>query len=104
MPWDLVIFYLLAAACILAAGGVVAASNPVHSAIFLVLCFFNVAGIFVHLMPAFGSLLAWMFLGESIRLYHLVGISLILAGIALTTRGRSVQEPRQKAPSADKHR
>src|SRR6476469_2664822 len=47
MPWDLVIFYLLAAACILAAGGVVAASNPVHSAIFLVLCFFNVAGIFV---------------------------------------------------------
>lgn len=47
MPWDLVIFYLLAAVCILAAGGVVASSNPVHSAIFLVLCFFNVAGIFV---------------------------------------------------------
>ena len=41
MPWDLVIFYMLAAVCILAAGGVVAASNPVHSAIFLVLCFFN---------------------------------------------------------------
>jgi drug/metabolite transporter (DMT)-like permease len=51
----------------------------------------NVAGIFVHLMPAFGSLLAWMFLGESIRLYHLVGIALILAGIALTTRGRSLK-------------
>lgn len=47
MPWDLVIFYLLAAVCIIAAGGVVAASNPVHSAIFLVICFFNVAGIFV---------------------------------------------------------
>ena len=47
MPWDLVIFYLLAAVCILAAGGVVAASNPVHSAIFLVICFFNVAGVFV---------------------------------------------------------
>jgi drug/metabolite transporter (DMT)-like permease len=51
----------------------------------------NVAGIFLHLMPAFGSLLAWMFLGESIRLYHLVGIALILAGIALTTRGRSLK-------------
>jgi len=51
----------------------------------------NVAGIFVHLMPAFGSLLAWMFLGESIRLYHLVGIALILAGIALTTRGRAAK-------------
>ena len=49
MPWDLVVFYLLAAVCILAAGGMVAASNPVHSAIFLVICFFNVAGIFVML-------------------------------------------------------
>ena len=47
----------------------------------------NVAGIFVHLMPAFGALLAWLFLGERIQAYHLVGIGLILAGIALTTRG-----------------
>ncbi len=54
----------------------------------------NVAGIFVHLMPAFGSLLAWLFLGESIRLYHLIGIALILAGIALASRGRrAVPEP-----------
>jgi drug/metabolite transporter (DMT)-like permease len=48
----------------------------------------NVAGIFVHLMPAFGSLLAWMFLDERLRLFHLAGIALILAGIALTARGR----------------
>ena len=50
----------------------------------------NVAGIFVHLMPPFGALLAWIFLDERIRLFHLVGIALILAGIALTTRGRRV--------------
>ena len=54
----------------------------------------NVAGIFVHLMPAFGAFLAWLFLGERIYLYHLAGIALILAGIALTTRGhRVVPEP-----------
>lgn len=54
----------------------------------------NVAGIFVHLMPAFGSLLAWIFLDERIRLFHFVGIALILAGIALTTRGKkAVPEP-----------
>jgi drug/metabolite transporter (DMT)-like permease len=53
----------------------------------------NVAGIFVHLMPAFGSLLAWMFLDERLRLFHLAGIGLILAGIALTARGRALPEP-----------
>ena len=54
----------------------------------------TVAGIFVHLMPAFGALLAWLFLDERIHLFHIVGIVLILAGIALTTRGhRAVPEP-----------
>ena len=54
----------------------------------------NIAGIFVHLMPAFVSLLAWMFLGERIYLFHIAGIALILAGITLTTRGkRAVPEP-----------
>jgi drug/metabolite transporter (DMT)-like permease len=50
----------------------------------------QVAGIFVHLMPAFGALLAWLFLDERIYLFHIVGIALILAGIALNTRGRRV--------------
>ena len=48
----------------------------------------NVAGIFVHLMPPFGALLAWLFLDERIHLFHLVGILLILSGIAFTTKGR----------------
>ncbi|MGE5617144.1 MAG: DMT family transporter [Bacillota bacterium] len=53
----------------------------------------NVAGIFMHLMPVFGSLLAWLFLGERICAYHLVGIALIIAGIALTSRGgRAIPE------------
>jgi drug/metabolite transporter (DMT)-like permease len=51
----------------------------------------NVAGIFMHLMPVFGSLLAWLFLGERIQAFHLAGIGLILLGITLTTRGRRVE-------------
>ena len=54
----------------------------------------NVAGIFMHLMPVFGALLAWIFLDERIEPFHVAGIALILAGIALTTRGgrRAVPE------------
>jgi NADH-quinone oxidoreductase subunit J len=53
MPWDLVVFYLIGAVCVLSAIGMVASNNPVHSAIFLVLCFFNVAGIFLMLGAEF---------------------------------------------------
>ena len=53
MPWDVIIFYMLATICVLCAGGVVVVNNPVHSAIFLVLCFFNVAGIFLMLGAEF---------------------------------------------------
>lgn len=48
----------------------------------------NIAGLFLHLLPAFGALLAWLFLDERIYLFHIVGIALILAGITLTARGR----------------
>ena len=51
----------------------------------------QVAGLFVHLMPVFGVLLAWVFLGERLRVYHVVGIALILTGIGVTSRrGRAV--------------
>ena len=54
----------------------------------------NVAGIFVHLMPVFVAILAWIFLDERLHLFHFFGIALILAGIALATRGRrAVPEP-----------
>jgi NADH-quinone oxidoreductase subunit J len=53
MPWDLIIFYLIAAICTLSAVGVVLASNPVHSGVFLVLCFLNIAAIFVMLGAEF---------------------------------------------------
>lgn len=44
------------------------------------------AGLSVHLMPVFGSILAMIFLGESFGWFHGLGIALILAGIVLATR------------------
>jgi len=48
------------------------------------------AGLFIHLMPAFGILLSIVFLGEQPEPYHAVGIVLIFGGIWLNTR-RSVR-------------
>ncbi|WP_114861951.1 DMT family transporter [Azospirillum brasilense] len=46
----------------------------------------NTAGMCIHLMPVFGSVLAILFLGEQPHLYHAAGIGLIAAGILLATR------------------
>lgn len=46
----------------------------------------NVAGLFVHLMPVFGVVLAWIFLGERLAPFHVAGIMLILTGIVITSR------------------
>jgi len=44
------------------------------------------AGLFIHLLPAFGILLAALFLGERLLSFHFIGIALIFGGIYLTTR------------------
>ena len=46
----------------------------------------NRTGQFLHLMPAFGAVLAMPVLGERMHGFHLTGIGLIAAGIALATR------------------
>jgi len=45
----------------------------------------NRAGHFFHLQPAFGVVLAMLFLGERFQPYHAAGIALIAAGILLAT-------------------
>jgi len=47
----------------------------------------NRAGLFLHLVPAFATALAILFLGETARPFHGAGIALILAGIYLTAAG-----------------
>ena len=46
----------------------------------------NVTGLFIHLMPVFGVVLAGIFLAEPIAGFHLLGIALILGGIWITSR------------------
>jgi drug/metabolite transporter (DMT)-like permease len=45
----------------------------------------NKAGLFLYLMPVFGTILSIIFLGETFHLFQLVGIGLIFSGIWLTT-------------------
>ncbi len=44
------------------------------------------AGTFLHLMPLFGAVLAWIFLGESLLWYHYAGAVLIFCGLFITSR------------------
>jgi drug/metabolite transporter (DMT)-like permease len=46
----------------------------------------NVAGFTLHLLPAFGTLMAILFLGESFAGFHAAGIAVILAGVLIATR------------------
>lgn len=53
----------------------------------------EVAGMFIHLMPVFGSVLAWLFLSERLYLFHLIGIALILVGIFVASRKSAAPAP-----------
>ena len=48
----------------------------------------NRAGPFLHLIPVFGSVIAFFFLGERPALYHVLGYALILVGIFAAQRFR----------------
>ncbi|MBR1224135.1 MULTISPECIES: DMT family transporter [unclassified Bradyrhizobium] len=49
----------------------------------------NRAAPFFHLVPVFGSAMAILLLGEQLRLFHLVGYALVLAGVVIASRRAS---------------
>jgi len=53
----------------------------------------NRAGFTIHLLPAFGTLLAMVFLDERFHLFHLVGFVTILGGVVLATSARPPEIP-----------
>ena len=46
----------------------------------------NRAGVFLHLMPVFGSIMAIILFDEKFMIYHLFGVIFIIAGITLSNR------------------
>jgi len=52
----------------------------------------NKAGLFIHLIPLFASVLSIVFLNESLKTYHVIGIAPILLGIYLTTTSTQNQK------------
>jgi drug/metabolite transporter (DMT)-like permease len=54
----------------------------------------NAAGFTIHLLPAFGTLMAILFLHESFRFFHAAGIATILAGVLIATwPARNLPQP-----------
>ncbi|MBR1213726.1 DMT family transporter [Bradyrhizobium sp. JYMT SZCCT0180] len=52
----------------------------------------NRAAPFFHLVPVFGSAMAILLLGEQLRLFHLVGYALVLAGVVIASRRGSARK------------
>jgi drug/metabolite transporter (DMT)-like permease len=50
----------------------------------------NRAGVFLHLIPVYGAVLATVFLGERLMAYHVLGFTLILSGVWLAGRRAAV--------------
>ena len=50
----------------------------------------NRAGIFLHLMPIFSTIMAMLIFKEQFMIFHLIGAILIIAGIILSSKGRHI--------------
>lgn len=48
----------------------------------------NRAGLFINLIPVFGTVLSVAFLGETLSGFHLVALALVTAGIAIAEKGK----------------
>lgn len=56
----------------------------------------NAAGFTMHLLPAFGTVMAMLFLGEAFHAFHAAGVATILAGVIVASRASQRPDPRQQ--------
>lgn len=80
-------FYLFSAVLVFSAVMVISARNPVHSVLFLILCFFNSAALFILLGAEFlGLILLIVYVGAVAVLFLFVVMMLDISFAALRTR------------------
>ena len=56
-------------------------------------------GLYMFLVPVFGSLLAVLFLGERLHLYHALGFAFIIGGVLIGSRRRTVRVAEASSPA-----
>ncbi|PWV95527.1 drug/metabolite transporter (DMT)-like permease [Hoeflea marina] len=54
----------------------------------------NRAGLFMNLVPIFGTLMSVLILGEALHIYHVLALTLVIGGIWLAERGKRAEQPR----------
>ncbi|MGF0540353.1 DMT family transporter [Agrobacterium sp. ES01] len=52
----------------------------------------NRAGLFINLVPVFGTLLSIVVLGEHLELFHILALAMVLGGIAIAERGKPTKD------------
>lgn len=87
MEFKTILFYLFAAISVLAAVRVVTARNPVHAVLFLVLAFFNVAGLWMLLQAEFLSLALVMVYVGAVMVLFLFVVMMLDINIERVRRG-----------------
>lgn len=60
----------------------------------------NRAGPYMHLVPLFGAVMAILFLGEQLFIFHLGGFVLILSGVWLASRPQTMPAPASESLAA----
>ena len=56
-------------------------------------------GLYMFLVPVFGALLAVLFLGERLHLYHALGFAFIIGGVVIGSRRRTVRVAETGSPA-----
>ena len=91
-----ILFYALAALCIISAGLVVTVRNIFHAALYLALCLFAVAAIYVTLGAYFlAAIQVLVYIGA------VVVLAIFVINLTRTVTGARAEAPRAGAPQAD---